>query len=359
MLSVNQYFLDESISHQVDLRRYEAGLIQRMVATLNRSDSRLFAELTNALQRLDPGSFTMKRLEAMLANVRGINTQAYAALTATLETELKAFVAYELAYQSALFAPFVAVQVSFAAITAEQVYAAAMARPFQGGLLKGFLSEIEASKAKRIRQAVAQGFVESKTTDQIVRELRGTRAKGYADGLLEITRRDAQAVVRTALSHMAGFVQDRVTESNKGIIKAVIWHSTLDTRTSAPCIARDLKQYTPDTHKPMGHSLPWGAGPGRFHWWCRSAQAYVLKSNKELGIDAPDVVMTDGTRASMDGQVPKETSYADWISKQSAARQDQVLGVTRGKMLRNGDLTVAKMFDAKGKLFTLEELAKQ
>ena len=357
--SVNDLLLNESISHQVDLRRYENGIVQRMVAVLNRSDARLFAELTTALQQLDPASFTMDRLESLLYSVRSINAQAYAKLSIELDTELRKFVAYEVAYQNSTLIAFLPVQVHVATVTAESVYTAALARPFQGGLLKNFLADLEASKAKKIRQAVAQGFVENKTTDQIVKELRGTRAKGYADGLLDVTRRDAQAVVRTALGHMAGFVQDRTTAANTDIIKAVVWHSTLDNRTSDICIIRDLLEYTPETHQPIGHSIPWLGGPGRAHWGCRSAQTYVMKSNEELGIPGPEIVMGNGERASMDGTVPSGTTYAEWLGKQSAARQDEVIGSVRGAMLRRGEFTVSEFFNDKGKLLTLEQLSKR
>lgn len=47
---------------------------------------------------------------------------------------------------------------------------------------------------KNAKEAIAQGFVEGKTTDQIIRELRGTRAKGYIDGLIQKDRRDIEAV---------------------------------------------------------------------------------------------------------------------------------------------------------------------
>lgn len=250
----------------------------------------------------------------------------------------------------------VSVEVSFAVVTTEGVYAAAMARPFQGSLLKDVLADLSAGKARKIKQAVAQGFVEGRTTAQIVRALRGTRAMGYEDGLMAGTRRDVEAVTRTALGHMAGFVQDRTTEANADIIKAVQWSSTLDLRTSPICQVRDGKLYKPDTHAPIGHSLPWLGGPGRAHWNCRSAQVYILKSFKELGIDIPEVVMPNGTRATLDGQTPAETTYGGWLKRQSAGRQDEVLGPTRGAMLRAGEIKLADLYGQKGRYLSLDEL---
>lgn len=356
MPSVNDLLLDTAIQHQVDLAKYENHIVRRMMAILNRSDSRLFAELTAALSHMDAESFTVERLESMLGSVRALNAQAYAQVGDELRRELRDFVDYEASYQKQALESVLPVQVHVASVNSEIVYAAALSRPFQGVLLKDALSGLDVARAQKIRQAIALGFTESKTTDQIIRELRGTKARGYADGLMEGSRRDVASVTRTALGHFAGFVQDRTTEANVDIIKAIKWSATIDLRTTPICRIRDGKLYAPDTHKPIGHDLPWLSGPGRAHWCCRSAQAYVLKSNKDLGIDVPDVVMVGKTRATLDGQAPADVSYADWLKKQSAARQDDVLGPTRGKLMRDGGLELKDMYGAKGAYLDLTQL---
>ena len=85
----------------------------------------------------------------------------------------------------------------------------------------------------------------------------------------------------------------------------------------------------------------------------------VMKSNEELGIPLPEIVMTNGHRASMDGSVPSATNYQQWITKQSAARQDEVLGAVRGKLLRDGNLSVSDMFTKKGEFMSLDQLKAQ
>nr|DAE39878.1 MAG TPA: minor capsid protein [Caudoviricetes sp.] len=359
MESVNDLLLAESIRHQVDLQGYSGGVLSRLLAVLNRSDARLRAELLAKLESMDATTFSMERLESLLTSVRSMSAATYQELGYELNKELSEFVAYEVSYQQQMLVQHLPIGVHVAAVSAEQVYAAALARPFQGVLLKNVWSDLDAAKMKRVRQTIAQGYVEGKTTDQIIRELYGTRAKGYADGFIERDRRDVEAVVRTAIGHTAGFAQDRVMEANADLIKAVQWSATLDLRTSSQCRIRDRKLYTPDTHKPIGHSIPWGAGPSRLHWRCRSGQVPVLKSFKELGIDIPEIEVGGKTRASMDGQLPADTSYADWIKKQSAARQDEVLGPTRARLLRDGKLGMADLYSARGELLTLDDLRKR
>lgn len=148
-----------------------------------------------------------------------------------------------------------------------------------------------------------------------------------------------------------------MTNANADLIKATAWLSTLDNKTSAICRIRDGLHYTPDTHKPIGHHVPWGEGPGRIHFNCRSVSVPVLKSWRELGIDIAD--MPPGTRASMDGQVPADMTYAQWFAKQSAARQEEILGPARYKLLKDGKVTYDEFYNDRGQWLSLADLAKR
>ena len=359
MTSVNSVLQEESIRHALQLQGYSNQIVRKIMAVLGRSDERLTAELALALERLDRASFTVERMESLLYGVRSVNAEAYKLMGVELTEQLRSFVQYEAAYQAQSLQAVLPAVVRVAAIDVGMTYAAAMARPFQGVLLKGVLDDLADGKAKKIRQAIAQGFTEGKTTSQIVRELRGTKARGYEDGLLARDRRDIEAVARTALGHMAGFTQDRFVEANTDIIKAVKWLSTIDLRVSKICLIRDGKQYTPDTHKPIGHSIPWLSGPGRAHWRCRSHQTYVLRSHSEMNIDVPEIVMANGSRASLDGQIGSDIKLPEWAKNQSAARQDALFGPARGRLLREGGLDVPDLYSSKGVFLDLETLRKQ
>lgn len=132
-------------------------------------------------------------------------------------------------------------------------------------------------------------------------------------------------------------------------MKAKQWSSTLDTHTSQWCIIRDRKLYTLDG-KPLGHTIPYLRGPGKIHFCCRSCEILITKSWEEMQIASGE--LSSVTRASMDGQVPAHTSYAEWLARQPYARQEQVLGVTRAQMLRDGKITVPEMFNDAGEYLT-------
>lgn len=360
MATVNERLLDSAVDHAIDLQHYSNGVVGKLIALLNRVDSDLFAQMTIALERLPPESFTTERLDQLLYSVRSLNAQAYRAIERELTAELRDFVEYEAGYQYQLFNSAipqqVVAQVGIAKVNIEQVYAASMSRPFQGVLLKEALAGVEEKRARMIRDQIRIGYVENQTTSEIVRRIRGTRALKYADGFMEAPRGHIEAIVRTAISHTAGFTRDRFYEANTSVIKAEEWLSTIDSRTSPDCRIRDRLHYTPVEHKPIGHNIEWKSGPGRLHYCCRSISLPITKSWKELGAKVDIESFDPVTRASMDGEIPADTSYASWIKRQSAARQDEILGRTRAKLMREGGLELDRFYSDKGKYLTIPQL---
>ncbi len=224
-----------------------------------------------------------------------------------------------------------------------EVYAATMARPFSGRLLKEWVADLEAGTFTRLRDAVRMGVLEGQTIDQIVQRVKGTRAMGYKDGILETSRRGAEALVRTAVSHTVNVARDKVYQANDSLIKGVQWVSTLDGRTSSICQSRD------------GKVFPLNSGPRPpAHINCRSSTAPVLKSWVDLGVDAKE--FPEGSRASMNGQVAESETYQTWLQKQPASFQDDILGPSRGKLFREGGMTLDRFVDRNGASLTLDQL---
>ena len=339
--------LDHAIRHQVNMTQYGNFVLAKMIRILNLTDADLIAALNAALVDVDADSFKVQRLDKLLASVREVNAQAYAALYGGMTDELQAYVEYEGQFQYDLYKSVVPATFSIAAVVPEQVYAAAMAQPMQGRLLKDWADNLGANRLNRIRDTIAVGYTQGKTTADIVREIRGTKALNYADGLLDTSRREVDAVVRTALSHTAQITRSRFTEENEDILGDEMWVSTLDGRTSSECRARDHLLYTKVDHKPVGHSVPWRGGPGRIHWCCRSTSIALLKGQKSLY----------GSRSAAGGPVDANLSYNDWLKQQPATAQDEVLGKTKGDLYRAGKHDASVFTNDKGRTLTLKEMA--
>jgi hypothetical protein len=58
------------------------------------------------------------------------------------------------------------------------------------------------------------------------------------------------------------------------------------------------------------------------------------------------------------GRVPAKTSYQQWLSRQPAAFQDQVLGRTKGALFRRGGVRIDQFTDRAGNELTLSQLAR-
>jgi hypothetical protein len=356
--TANEALLDEAIRHQIELQKYSNHVVRQMVSILNAVDADMFAQLSSALESMSPEQFTVQRLQAMLGSFRATNASAYAQVSKELTKELRDFTEFESQYQKMSLEHAFPFEFNVASVSVDQVYAAAMAKPFQGALLSSALEGLSAARAQRVERAIAHGYVEGKTSSAIVRELRGTKSSHYADGVTEIDRRNLQSIVQTAIAHTAAVTRDAVHKENADVLDGEMWSSTLDNKTTSLCRIRDHLLYTVDDHTPIGHDVPWLAGPGELHYNCRSCSVPVLKSWSELlgvdGINESDFL--EGTRASMDGQVPRQTTYNEWLSKQSAERQDEVLGPVRGKLLREGKLAPEKMYTNRGEYMTLLQL---
>jgi hypothetical protein len=361
MPTINERLLDRAIDHAIDLQRFSNGVVRRIIATLNSFDTRLVEQIANALLRVDADSVSIQRLEELLASARELNAQAYRGAYGLIPDAMRDLTAYEVDWQTntlrASFPADVRARIVFNRLTIEQVYASVVSRPFQGGLRRDWPRSGEEGRMALVRNAIRQGFLEGPTTDQIVRKIRGTRALQFKDGLLERSRRSVETMVRTALSHTAGTARGEVFTANADVIKAEKWVSVLDGRTSVPCRIRDGLQYTPKTHKPVGHKIPWLQGPGRLHFGCRSTSAPVTKSLRELGLDVED--FSPSTRASVDGAVPADQTFGQWLQRQSAARQDEIVGPTRGALMRRGGLPFDELYTARGDYVSLEELRRR
>lgn len=172
-------------------------------------------------------------------------------------------------------------------------------------------------------------------------------------GIIATTRRSAEAIVRTAINEIVNQTRLNTFREMDDIVKAIQQVSTLDSRTSDICIAYSGLVWDIEDLSPIDHALPFNGGPPR-HINCRSTIVPVLRSFEELGIDATEIPLA--TRASMDGEVPGDITFADWLSGKSISFQNGLLGPRRAELWRSGKITLTQLVDMRGNPMTLEQL---
>ncbi|HHR6036639.1 TPA: hypothetical protein ACS70C_000994 [Providencia alcalifaciens] len=359
MSTINELLADELIAHSLFSGRYSTGVAKRMFNALNSFDAELTAALVISLDdaKINPDSFTARRLESLLSSVRSINKKAVESAQLLLLDELKSYAVYELGYYPSLFEALLPDAVlrkyPLIGITEQMLYASVIAKPFQGKLLSEWFDGLEKDRMTRINNVVRAGYLNGDSAVDIGRQIRGHSKQGYKDGALQISRANATSIAKTAINHLQATARNQFIEANDELIDCRQWLSTLDSKTSNDCIVRDRLKYSLEG-KPIGHKIPYKQGPGKIHWGCRSTETFILKSWRELGIDIDE--MDEGTRASMNGQVPVNTTFLDWIQRQPEWRQRQVFGEVRFRLMKEGGMNPSDFYTDKGEFISLDQL---
>lgn len=204
--------------------------------------------------------------------------------------------------------------------------------PFLGkGFDRWFGDMVQGPARDRVGAFLQQGLQRGLTTDEIVRGLRGTRANGYADGILTgKSRHEVRALARTAGT---AWSSRRREEALRGIgVEQVVWVSVLDARTSKQCLLLDGTVFEVDD----------GPRPP-IHPNCRSNVA-------------PWAGEMFGTRASEDGPVPANLDGRAWLRRASAERQDLLLGKRLGRAFRKGEVDLDDIVGDDLEPLTIEEI---
>jgi len=203
----------------------------------------------------------------------------------------------------------------------------------------------------KFTRSMRAGVYAGESLPKLLSRIKNPGSEGYI-GLQTVSKANAKALVRSSVQAVTNTARESEYTANAHLIKALKWISTLDARTTPLCIERDNRLYDVETKEPIGHSYTWGGGPGRLHFSCRSTTIPVLKSAGDLNLDVT------GTRHSMTGDVPSDTNYADWLTKQRIGIQEKVLGEKRAKLFREGKVKkFSTLVDQNGRYKKLTDLS--
>lgn len=348
--TANEEILDRGVRHSVYMESVKNRTVREIIGTMNQDT---FAEMIDdtiiGLERLDRGGSierliksrnfreTMDRVDARLS-------EGLAIAQGALVDQLVEIGSMESEWQSKIIRRVLPpeVKIEFAEPTPEFLRAVATKRPFQGAILGDWYGKLETKAQFQIRQAVTIGLTEGQSTKEIVARLRGTKDGAFADGVFEGTRRDLEAITRTATNHVATQAREDVFLANQDIVDEVQWVSTLDSRTTIICASLDGQRFKP------------GEGPRPpAHYGCRSTVIPVVTGWEALGLKAP----TPSTRASLNGTAADSLTYPDWLRRQPADVRQHVLGKTRAAAFDAGT-PISAFVDNKSRVLSVSDLRR-
>ncbi len=381
ILTFNEAFFDSVIRHQIGLMRLSGSISKRVIALLNATEQDMVDKIRSRLlghRGLNTPADVI-RMQRLVKVLRGTRITAWKQINALWIKEMQGLAQAEPGFMDGLLKGSVPVVLDTVIPSTSFLKAIVTSKPFDGQTMKQWASSIARADLARIEQNIRIGMVQGETGAQIARRIVGTKALRGVNGVTEITRRHATAITRTAVNGIANHAKRLYYVENKDLFSEEIYVATLDSRTTHICMSLD------------GNKYEIGKGPiPPVHFQCRSMRVAVLTpevvGNRPIREFTKQGLVRDysrrnglkvqGSRAKLPrghkgkfdsfakkrmreltGRAPAKTTYQEFLGRQTTEFQDDVLGVTRGKLFRNGGLTLDKFVDQSGKLFTLDQLA--
>lgn len=318
-----EQLVEQTTRHQVYLERLKSHEANQWADFLKEMDKKIRLELSGE----DLTTLSRSRLKKLLVNVNALLDDILTRYRDVLGQRLLDIGEYEAGFEARSLAAVSVPDFEWVVPSIEQISAAISAKPLSvrgadgGKLLDPFIKDWTNTEKKRVSNAIRQGFFEGKTTGQMLQEIRGTRANKFRDGILAVADRNIKIMVRTAVQHVASVSRMETLAANDDLIEKYEWRSTLDSRTTQQCRSLDKQTFAV------------GKGPlPPIHPGCRSTYVPVL--SEEF-----DFLNEGATRSSLNGYVDADLTYYEWLKQQPIEFQNDAIGPTRAKLLRDGGLT--------------------
>lgn len=371
------------LRHQTYLLRYSGHVRNRIQAILDATEQdiadKIRARLANAPGGVGNG-VELRRMQALQDQITTLRSGAWDEVRTDWADQMTKLAKQESVTFGTIVTIALPVEIQVVQPAARLLRSIALSKPFQGRILKDWAASMEAEDLRRIHNAIQVGMTQGESMDDIVRRVIGGSAALGRDGVTEMTRANVQTIVRTAVMHVANSSRNAWMAENTDVITTERFVATLDSRTTAICQAEDGKEYDIGT----GPQPP-------LHFGCRSLRVAVIDgtlmgdrpakpyTDEQLASEyadendlGDDITSRDdlpyGTKGDFDdwskgrinelvGPVPASTTYQTWLTGQSAAFQDDILGQAKGKLFRSGGLTLDKFVNRNGDELTLHDLA--
>ena len=321
--------INKTAAHQINLVRYANTQAAEAIPFFEQ----LIDYINARLMREGESIASKKRLKAVLDDIESKMDQLLGAYSNQIQDLVPTVAQQEIEFNERLIASTVE-DYSVVIPPIEKAVTAIYNNPLLIGSGGGAVSFAEltegwtAPEIKRVAQRISSGFYLGETPTQIARAISGTKRNGYKDGLLEISRRAAQEMAKTAVMDMATQAKAAFNLANDDLIIGEEVVATLDSRTSPYCRANDSRVY-------LYADGPFPRPP--YHrGGCRTTLSPVLSPEFDFtraGRTRP-AVGEDGAQ-----RVDASTSYYEWLKSQPASVQDDALGPVKADIFRNAGLT--------------------
>jgi len=378
----NEEFFDALVRHQIFLLRTSGALRNDVIAVLNATEADIAMRIRERLRNASGYSpAVQRRIERLIAEIRDLRAAAWQDAESLWFGNFRELVKNEVNFLAAATTAAVPVVVDLTLPPGRLLESLVRTRPFEGKVLRDWARKIAEDDISRISDQIRIGIIQGEGSSVIARRVIGTAALKGTDGITQLSRRQAEAITRTATISFTNAAREEFFAENADIFTEEVFVATLDSRTTPICRSLDGKKF----------AVREGPQPP-LHWNCRSLRVAAI-TDQLIG-DRPANSISErqilrefaqqeglgklggrddipyGLKAKYDkfarkrlresiGQVPAKTTYQEWLKTQSREFQDDVLGTTRAKLFREGKLSLDKFVNRVGDEIPLRDLARR
>lgn len=316
---MSKAYLDKVIRQAVYLEGLKAGEAENFKQVAKEIDD----YLSNNAYNIDIATLSIAELNKLLAKLEKGVSSIYGSYTQSLVTTIKEVYSHSYHTEArTLASSFEGVaMIGSASITPAAAIATPIVLDDKAVMLNDLLDKFTENESKAVIDTLRASHFNGDSVPEMIKKIRGSKANNYKDGLIDTSRRHAEALARTGIQHAAVTARQAFGNDNSDIIESKQFISVLDSRTSKQCQAIDHRIVPLDS--PLNPP---------FHVNCRTSVVFILK--KEFRGDE-----SGSKRRAGKERIDAKMSYYDWLLTQSEEFQNDVLGVTRAKLLRDGGLS--------------------
>ena len=348
--TTNGVITERAIRHALFMERFKTQQVNEIVGFLNMY---VIPDLLNKLEprlkrigrRLPLSPIQRQRLRYLIRSSRDVLQAGLKRAGEKFMGSMKELAEYESEFQQSIIKKALPFEIDLVTPNVQVLHSVVTTSPMRGEMMGKWFNSIGKKAQTTIKREINIGLVQGESVPKMVKRIRGVAG---------LVRREAEAVVRTSVSHTVNNARMATFEANKDVVTKWKYLATLDTRTTEICMGLDGKQFN--------------VGEGPFppqHWNCRSQEVPVVISVQEIAdmynIKGPDgkpakfAKATGRRRAALGGPVKREMTYGEWLKKQSVELQNEALGVGRARLYRRGKVKIDR-FVKDGKRLTLKQL---
>lgn len=381
--------------HQANLVLLAAAWSEEMRDALKGADNELLGALPELLDDMGNADYTaaaQRRYLELQRRILLLRAKSFSAALEYMTKQSEALAANEVKWAKAISKRIAAPSGGFTPVGTGRIAAVVKYANVEDGMtLEESIAAAAQEDARRISAICRDGLRRDKTIDEISREIRGTKAANYEDGVLNVSRAEAEQLARTGCCGIADEAKMQFYLANADVIKGVRHVATLSGNTCLVCGSYDgmVWRIPEEVHlipklgihpncrcvhlpvtdlddinsstRPAEAANFWKEAeeqynrehPGkRFSDLARSTRLkYYYKAQK-------DYEKRTG-RPAFD-QVPQNMSFEDWLKTKDDRFLRQYFGPTRYALYKDGKLPLRKFINPEtSRAFTIEDLKKR